>query len=637
MSKFVTMNKIVIVLSLLFASIHVIAQEENLADSDVELYIQKYKSLAITEQKRTGVPASITLAQAIHESASGTSELATQANNHFGIKCKNTWTGETYLHDDDKKQECFRKYFSAEQSFIDHSDFLKTNRRYEILFTYEMTNYNAWASGLKRAGYATNPVYVKRITGLVEKYNLQQYTYEALGTKPGEVVPEKDVTSLSAAPQDPSNYFKGIKGFWAKNGDMLLEKAIEYKIKYPRLLAMNDLKDEPLESDMFIFTERKRNRGSDEFHIVKENEKMNYISQREAILLDQLYELNNMIPGQEPETGEKLYLQYKNSSIPTLKKIPQEIVETKTEIIETKTEVEKSNFPTSATEKIATKSDEIINTTKEETNPLLIKKEVVLETIPTEEKVKEVEVLNNTTVGQKVEVAKEVETKKVLVSSNENILDVEKANRVAKLLDGKPIEYEVKEVQVETPKAKIEIAEPVIQPQEIKKNTRTYDEEGVSDSVKDLKKRFDMLMYQERPKKVVVQEAKKTVVQEVKKVVVPNVADTAKQIVVIKKTPEKVKPKEPVKKGLVQEAKKEIVKKQEVKKEIKPESKKESKKNEDINTSQKKSRYLKKEQELKKETLVKKDVKKETKEKAKKVEIKEVKKPLAKKDIKAKK
>ena len=173
---------------MLLLSVALFAQDEN----DIRNYIDNYKTLAIAEQIRSGVPAAITLAQGIHESSAGNSELATKGNNHFGIKCKSTWMGETMLHDDDKKQECFRKYVSAEQSYIDHSDFLKQSNRYHFLFDLDRTDYVGWASGLKRAGYATNPLYVKKLTDLVEKFNLQQYTYEAISTSSkvvGEVIP----------------------------------------------------------------------------------------------------------------------------------------------------------------------------------------------------------------------------------------------------------------------------------------------------------------------------------------------------------------------------------------------------------------------------------------------------------------
>ena len=120
-------------------------------------YINTYKDLAIAEMKRTGIPASITLAQGILESESGNSDLVMRSNNHFGIKCKSYWTGETVRHDDDEKAECFRKYATAYDSYIDHSDFLKTSKRYEALFSLEATDYKGWARGLKAAGYATNP------------------------------------------------------------------------------------------------------------------------------------------------------------------------------------------------------------------------------------------------------------------------------------------------------------------------------------------------------------------------------------------------------------------------------------------------------------------------------------------------
>ncbi|MBK6329966.1 MAG: glucosaminidase domain-containing protein [Bacteroidetes bacterium] len=201
---------------------------------DVLNYIDKYKGFAIEEQQRTGVPAAITLAQGIHETAAGNSELATQANNHFGIKCKANWTGETFLHDDDKKQECFRKYVNAQQSYIDHSDFLRAGSRYQFLFELEITDYVSWASGLKKAGYATNPAYVKKLTDLVEKYNLQQYTYDALSQvakKPGELIPNIDAKNPDII-EDPTSNYKGLKGFWAKKGDRLQDKATQLDIKY---------------------------------------------------------------------------------------------------------------------------------------------------------------------------------------------------------------------------------------------------------------------------------------------------------------------------------------------------------------------------------------------------------------------
>ena len=131
--------------------------------------------------QRTGVPAAIKLAQGIHETMAGTSDLVLKSNNHFGIKCKDTWTGESVNHDDDAKGECFRKYPSPDDSYRDHSDFLKNSTRYSFLFKLEPTDYEGWAYGLKKAGYATNPKYPQIIIKLIEDYHLQDYTLIALG------------------------------------------------------------------------------------------------------------------------------------------------------------------------------------------------------------------------------------------------------------------------------------------------------------------------------------------------------------------------------------------------------------------------------------------------------------------------
>ncbi len=150
-------------------------------------YITTYKDLAILEMQRTGVPASITLAQGIHESGAGMGTLALVSNNHFGIKCKSNWTGETIKHNDDARGECFRKYPAAEDSYRDHSDFLKSSQRYASLFTLDPADYEGWAHGLKKAGYASNPKYPQALIKLIEDYQLQEYTFIALGKNPVDV------------------------------------------------------------------------------------------------------------------------------------------------------------------------------------------------------------------------------------------------------------------------------------------------------------------------------------------------------------------------------------------------------------------------------------------------------------------
>jgi len=144
------------------------------------VYIEQYKKIAVQEMKRTGIPASITLAQGIVESNSGESNLAKKFNNHFGIKCKSDWKGETTFQDDDTKQECFRVYPTAAASFKDHSDFLKNRPNYASLFTLDPVDDSAWAYGLKKAGYATASDYPRKLLKIIDDYELSQYNFPEL-------------------------------------------------------------------------------------------------------------------------------------------------------------------------------------------------------------------------------------------------------------------------------------------------------------------------------------------------------------------------------------------------------------------------------------------------------------------------
>jgi len=142
-----------------------------------ELYIKQYSELAVSEMKEFGIPASITLSQGILESGNGESYLAREGKNHFGIKCHGWEGGEIYA-DDDKENECFRKYKKVQQSYRDHSEFLTTHSRYSSLFELEITDYKGWAKGLKKAGYATSATYAENLISVIERYNLQQYDQE---------------------------------------------------------------------------------------------------------------------------------------------------------------------------------------------------------------------------------------------------------------------------------------------------------------------------------------------------------------------------------------------------------------------------------------------------------------------------
>ena len=156
-------------------------------------YINTYKDVAIAEMHRTGVPAAITLAQGLIESGCGEGDLCKLSNNHFGIKCKTDWTGGTVYHDDDAKQECFRSYLSGEDSYKDHSDFLKTREPYAFLFKIEPLDYSGWAYGLKKAGYATEKDYPQKLIKVINDFNLNQFTLWALNNKPAEVFTDSSV------------------------------------------------------------------------------------------------------------------------------------------------------------------------------------------------------------------------------------------------------------------------------------------------------------------------------------------------------------------------------------------------------------------------------------------------------------
>lgn len=264
-------------LFLVFSSVAAHAQNSSYTER-AQQYIREHKDWAIAEQQRSGVPAAITLAQGVHETDAGSSELATMANNHFGIKCKKEWTGETFAHDDDAPQECFRKYRSGLESYKDHSDYLKNSKRYQSCFALDATNYAGWARELKKCGYATNPVYAQKLIKIIEDYHLQDYTIAGLNPNngsgliasasspveaammaeqkhAGENVPDRDT------PAEEREFGKvvkkdGLKGFWAHKGDVLLEYAIQYKVRYAKLLEMNGLPDAPLAADQFIYLEK---------------------------------------------------------------------------------------------------------------------------------------------------------------------------------------------------------------------------------------------------------------------------------------------------------------------------------------------------------------------------------------------
>ena len=334
------------ILFLFFASL---ALKNSFAQQDpvVVEYINKYKELAIEEMNRTGIPASIKLAQGIHETSAGTSDLVKKSNNHFGLKCKAEWTGMTVTHTDDAPNECFRKYESPLDSYKDQSNYLKNTPRYSFLFQLDPTDYKAWAYGLKKAGYATNPKYTQVLIKLIEDYDLQDYTMIALGKlkrgqetlaknenkKPDIIIPaEKTVVmppepevvvyaKKETKPDYPDGEFKinETKVIYAKKGTSYLSIAEKYAIPLARIFEFNEMKvQEVVEKDQLIYIMRKRKVGLNEQHTVKAGETLADIAQTEALRIESLLEYNFLQPNMQPAVGSVLYLRSKGPGMPAL-------------------------------------------------------------------------------------------------------------------------------------------------------------------------------------------------------------------------------------------------------------------------------------------------------------------------------
>ncbi len=196
----------------------------------VQHYIYEFSGIAKSEMKTYGIPASITLAQGILESGAGYGELTQRANNHFGIKCHD-WEGDRVYHDDDRSQECFRKYDLASESYRDHSLFLKDRKRYSRLFTFNKKDYKSWARGLREAGYATDRKYPEKLIGIIEKYQLYKFDNEVLGRR--DKKKDKGVVVASSSPADSR--------YKVKKGDTLYSISRRYKISVEELKTYNNL------------------------------------------------------------------------------------------------------------------------------------------------------------------------------------------------------------------------------------------------------------------------------------------------------------------------------------------------------------------------------------------------------------
>ncbi len=308
------------------------------SDLTVDEYIAMYKDMAIQEMERSGIPASITLAQGIHESAFGNSTLAKKANNHFGIKCANDWDGETYYKwDDDAQKSCFRIYDNAKSSYLDHTDLLLKRDRYAFLFKYDRRDYKSWAKGLRKAGYATDPNYPNKLIVTIEKNDLAQYD-KATGTLVFDTELEGVEDILLSEDGKPlrtkkrSFLFTSYKaGFQKENGssyaigkagESALAAAKRFGIPYSKFLRFNDLNDgDQLMYNQYIYLQPKKAKykGSKAFHKVEKDETMYEIAQYYGVRLSTLYNKNLLEEGEEPVNGELILLKDKAAKKPKLR------------------------------------------------------------------------------------------------------------------------------------------------------------------------------------------------------------------------------------------------------------------------------------------------------------------------------
>lgn len=276
-------------------------------------YIQQYKEIAIREMLRTGIPASITLAQGILESDAGQSELARMANNQFGIKCGNQWQGPTYFKKDDDYGEdgllmfsCFRAYRDAESSFEDHSSYLKAPGnagRYGLLFNLGNTDYQSWAVGLQQAGYATSITYPQKLIGLIERYNLNQYDL---------VFPEREATVSTPMLPSLTLTTNKVPQVFATGFETAGDIAYRTGTPLSQLLAYNEgLIDGyvlPRGEKVFLEPKRKSFKGPLEFHEMAAGETVYDVAQQYGIRLNKLRRRNRLEPYQQPVAGQMLKL-----------------------------------------------------------------------------------------------------------------------------------------------------------------------------------------------------------------------------------------------------------------------------------------------------------------------------------------
>lgn len=302
------MRRQYIVMCLLFLSVGMSAQIK--WNQSYQQYIDQYKDLAIEQMKRYRIPASITLAQGVFESGAGRSALATRGNNHFGIKCHNTWRGATVYYDDDASNECFRSYRNVYDSYEDHSKFLANGQRYRSLFDLRTTDYKGWARGLKAAGYATNPQYANKLIDIIKLYKLDKYdsakSYDKFFARRS-----KDRAVDGA--YHPIYAFNKNYYLKARSGDTFRSISKEVGISYRSLAKYNERdKHDVLSEGDIVYLKKKRTKAPKDYkgrlHYVRAGESMYSISQLYGIRLKNLYKMNKLSPDYQIKLGDGLRL-----------------------------------------------------------------------------------------------------------------------------------------------------------------------------------------------------------------------------------------------------------------------------------------------------------------------------------------
>jgi hypothetical protein len=312
MSKTIINKKTILSVIILFiTTINTLSAEITIVKEKIAFatdYIDRFYEQAVNEMHRSGVPASVTLAQGMLETDFGTSRLAVFAKNHFGIKCHETWFGETFLHTDDAYNECFRKYESAEESYADHSDFLKNRPRYDFLFDLAKHDYEGWAKGLKKAGYATSPDYSERLIGLIEKFSLTDFDKpNNLQTYRTFILDKKKTVLFALKPEINLAHKKFIV---SPESYSLMKFTEVYNLDMDDIIKYNDLRfDSPINAGDIVFIEPKDKKAKRQNYIVRKGETLHYISQINGIQMKYLKKFNNIKDEYAIKPGDVLVLE----------------------------------------------------------------------------------------------------------------------------------------------------------------------------------------------------------------------------------------------------------------------------------------------------------------------------------------